>query len=58
MENFYIDAFNIQNGYTKMHIVKAESREAAIEIIESPMYDSETLWEVSHYSRDGWLDYL
>ncbi len=51
MENFYIDAFNIQNGCTKMHIVKAESLEAAIEIVESPMYDSEAEWEVNHYSR-------
>ena len=58
MENFYIDAANTQNGYTKMHIVKAETLEQAIEIIENPLYDSEVEWEVMHYSRNGWLDYV
>lgn len=57
MENFYIDAANIQNGYTKMHIVKAETLDQAIKIIENPLYDSEVEWEVMHYSR-GCLDYV
>jgi len=58
MQNFYIDAMNVETGYTKMHIVKAETEEKAIEIIESPMYDIENQWEVTHYSREGWLDYV
>lgn len=55
MENFYINAMNVKNGYTKMHIVKGENKDHAIQRLESDEYitdDAPDGWEVMHYEFD------
>ena len=55
MERFYINAMNVENGHTKMHIVKGENKDHAIQRLESDEYITETApegWEVVHYEFD------
>ena len=57
MTNFYIDAMNVETGYTKMHIVQGENKDHAIQRLESDEYippDAPYGWEVVHYSYDDW----
>ena len=60
MNNYYINAMNVTNGYTKMHIVKGENKDHAIQRLESDEYitpESPDGWEVQHYEFDEYCDY-
>ena len=55
MKRFYINAMNVENGHTKMHIVKGENKDHAIQRLESDEYITENApegWEVVHYEFD------
>ena len=55
MKRFYINAMNVENGHTKMHIVKGENKDHAIQRLESDEYITDTApegWEVVHYEFD------
>ena len=55
MENFYINAMNVESGYTKMHIVQGENKDHAVQRLESDEYitsDAPHGWEVMHYEFD------
>ena len=57
MQNFYINAMNVQNGHTKMHIVKGDNKDHAIQRLESDEYitaDAPYGWEVVHYEFDDY----
>jgi hypothetical protein len=55
MQNFYINAMNVENGHTKMHIVQGENKDHAIQRLESDEYITEDApygWEVMYYEFD------